>query len=133
MAHIKYQVARLENDFILHAGDRRVLIIEVYDEDPDNPGDPDLTSPINLQSAALRFALATLLSDAAPIFVKTKLDGEITVGGDPDFNEMEIQLEIADTLDLSGKFEYEAEVDQSGADNSTVATGRITITPTVLD
>ncbi len=120
-------------DFVFHAGDRRLLVIEVYNEDPLNPGEPDLSSPINLQTAALRFAVATLLSDASPIFTKTKAGGEITVGGDPDFNEMEIQLEKADTLNLAGKFEYEAEVAQAGADDSTVATGRITITPTVLD
>lgn len=119
-------------DFVLHAGDRRVLIIEVYDEDPLKPGEPDLTSPVNLQTAALRFALANLLTDSAAIFVKTKTGGEIVVGGTND-NEMQIQFEKADTLTLSGKYEYEAEVDQAGADNSTVATGRVTIPPTVLD
>ncbi len=120
-------------NFVFHAGDRRVLVIEVYDEDPLNPGEPDLSRPINLQTAGLRFALANLLTDAAPIFVKTKAGGQITIGGDPDFHEMEIQLEKADTLDLAGKFEYEAEVDQPSADISTVMTGRITIAPTVLD
>lgn len=120
-------------DFIFHAGDKRILVIEVYNEDPNDPGEPDLASPVDLTNAELRWALAERLTDDLPLVLKTKAGGGgITVGG-ANSNEMLIQLDKADTVDLSGRYWHEAEIVEAGADDTTVATGRVTITPTVLD
>lgn len=120
-------------NFTLHAGDKRVLEISVYNEDPADPGQPDLTSPIDLSAATLRWALASHATDAATLVTKTSAGGGgITVGGDG--NEvMQVQLDKADTVDLSGKYFHEAEVVEAAGDDYTVATGTVTIAPTVLD
>ncbi len=102
-----------------HAGDARPLDFPIYDEDPLNPGQPDLTSPVDLSGAtAIRFAIAaTVLSTA--YFIKTMAAGDITVvtGDEAVDNVVRVALAKADTKDLAaGRLYYELEVTEGGDD-----------------
>ncbi len=101
-----------------HAGDARPLEFKIYDEDPLDPGQPDLTSPVDLSGAtAIRFAIALAVTSAA-LFTKT-LGGGITVvtGDEAVDNVVRVALTKADTKDLAaGRLYYELEVTEGGDD-----------------
>ena len=101
-----------------HAGDARPLDFTIYDEDPDNPGQPDLTKPVDLSGAsAIRFAIANNAS-GTPHFTKS-LGVGITVVTGPEAvdNVARVAMAKADTKDLTpGRIYYETEFDVAGDD-----------------
>lgn len=102
-----------------HAGDARPLEFKIYDEDPLDPGQPDLTSPVDLSGAtAIRFAIALAVTSTA-LFTKTLAGGEITVvtGDEGTDNVVRVALAKADTTALAaGRLYYELEVTEGGDD-----------------
>ena len=104
-----------------HAGDARPLDFVIYDEDPLDPGQPDLTKPVDLSGASeIRFAIADGVTTAAH-FEKTKAAGQITVVTGPEAvdNVIRVALAKADTKDLTPTRKYfEVEVVE-GADDWT--------------
>ncbi|HSF94778.1 MAG TPA: hypothetical protein VLA52_07105 [Thermohalobaculum sp.] len=118
-------------NFDYHAGDNKPLDFTVYDEDPANPGQPDLASPVDLTGATIRWALSAFATDAAPLLTKTTALG-ITIT-DAAAGKFRVSLDKADTVALNGKYYHEAEVLTAGAADDTVATGTVTVAPTVLD
>ena len=97
----------LELDF--HAGDARPLDFTFFDEDPLDPGHPDLTSPVDLSAASvIRFAIADAVTKAAH-FTKTLVSGIAVVGANN--NIVRVTMDNADTKDLTpGRLYYELEV-----------------------
>ena len=104
---------------LFHAGDARPLDFKIYDEDPLDPGQPDLTSPVDLSGAtAIRFAIALAVTSAA-LVTKTMAAGEITVvtGDEAVDNVVRVALAKADTKDLAPwRMYYELEVIEGGDD-----------------
>ena len=102
-----------------HAGDARPLDFTIYDEDPDNPGQPDLTKPVDLSGAtAIRWGIGKAAGDAAPLLSKS-LGSGITVVTGPEAidNVARVALAKADTKDLApGRHYYELEVADAGDD-----------------
>ena len=98
-----------------HAGDARPIDFTIYDEDPLDPGEPDLTKPVDLSGAsAIKFAIALAVTSAA-LFTKTLTAG-ITVTG-VDNNVVRVTLAKDDTKDLApGRLYYELEVVDAGDD-----------------
>ncbi len=96
-----------------HAGNARPLDFTVYDEDPLDPGQPDLTSPVDLSAAsAIRFAVADTVGGTAH-FTKTLISGIAVTGANN--NVIRVTLAAADTEDLTpGRKYFEIEVTQSG-------------------
>ena len=99
-----------------HAGDARPLDFPIYDENPLDPGEPDLTSPVDLSSAsAIRFAVA---DDALSTAHFTKsLGSGITVetGGEGVDNIIRVTLAAANTEYLTpGRLYYEIDVTEAG-------------------
>ena len=99
-----------------HAGDGRPIDFTIYEEDPLDPGQPDLTKPVDLSGAtAIRFAIAATVAGTA-LFTKTKAAGQITVIG-ANNNVVRVALVKADTLALTpGRLYYELEVTEGGDD-----------------
>ncbi|HDZ74376.1 MAG TPA: hypothetical protein ENH55_16755 [Aurantimonas coralicida] len=101
-----------------HAGDGRPLDFLLYDEDPLDPGEPDLTKPVDLSAAtAIRFAVADAVTDT-PHFTKALTD-VITVLTGPEAvdNRVRVPMLKADTKDLTpGRKYYELEVTEAGDD-----------------
>ena len=105
-----------------HAGAARPLQFAIYDEDPLDPGQPDLNKPIDLSSAsAIRFGVAAKSTDSAPLFDKT-LTGTITVilGPEAVLNVIRIPLVKGDTdlLAPNGitRLYYEVQIVDGGDD-----------------
>ncbi len=114
-----------------HAGDARVWDFNIYDEDPLDPGQPDLTSPIDLSAAtAIRFAIADTVTSAAH-FTKS-LGSGIVVAGD-DSNIVRVTIPKADTKDLApGRKYYELEVVESSGDDWTGPHGEFRLHASLL-
>ena len=102
---------KLRIDF--HAGDARPLDFTIFDEDPLDPGHPDLTSPVDLSAASvIRFAIADAVTKVAH-FTKTLISGIVVTGANS--NIVRVTLDNADTKDLTpGRLYYELEVQQVG-------------------
>ena len=101
-----------------HAGDGRPLDFTIYDEDPLDPGMPDLTKPVDLSAAsAIRFAIALAVTSAA-IFEKTLGSGiAVLTGPEAVDNVVRVTLAKGDTKDLTpGRLYYELEVIEGGDD-----------------
>ncbi len=96
-----------------HAGDARPLDFTIFDEDPLDPGHPDLTSPVDVSGASvIRFAIADAVTKAAH-FTKTLVAGIVVTGANN--NIVRVTLDNADTKDLTpGRLYYELEVVESG-------------------
>ncbi len=119
-------------NFKFHAGDVRKLRFTVYKEDPLNPGKPDLNNPVDLTGATIKWALANFKTDAAPLFTKSTGSG-ITIVAPATNGVFDVALDKADTVNLNGKLFHEAEVVEASGDDSTVATGTVTVEATVID
>ena len=105
-----------------HAGVARPLQFAIYDEDPLDPGQPDLTKPIDLSGAsAIRFGVSASPLDAAPLFDKT-LAGTITVITGPEAIDNVIRIPIVkadtDALAPNGitRLYFEVQVVDAGDD-----------------
>jgi hypothetical protein len=110
---MSHNVTRID----FHAGKARPLDFPIYDEDPLDPGQPDLTKPVDLSSAtAIRFGLADAVTDAAPHFEKTLAAGiTVVTGGEGVDNVIRVALVKDDTKDLTpGRIYYELEVTEGG-------------------
>ena len=109
-------MAKKAAEIRFHAGDGRLVEFTIYQEDPLDPGQPDLTAPIDLSAAtAIRFAIAATVAGVA-LFTKTKAAGQITVGGASN-NVVSVALLKADTTALTpGRLYYELEVTEGGDD-----------------
>ncbi len=96
-----------------HAGDTRSLDFPIYDEDPLDPGEPDLTSPVDLSAAsAVRFAVAADSLSAAH-FTKSLGSGIVITGANS--NIIRVTPTAADTEDLTpGRLYYELDVTEAG-------------------
>ncbi len=105
-----------------HAGAARPLQFAIYDENPLDPGQPDLNKPIDLSSASvIRFGVAAKATDSTPLFDKT-LTGTITVIAGPEavLNVIRIPLVKGDTDALAPngitRLYYEVQVVDGGDD-----------------
>ena len=102
-----------------HAGDAWRLDFTIYEEDPDDPGQPDLSKPVDLSGAtAIRWGIGKAAEDASPLLSKT-LGSGITVETGPEAvdNVVRVALAKADTKDLTpGRLYYELEVAEGGDD-----------------
>ena len=102
-----------------HAGDARPLDFTIYDEDPDNPGQPDLAKPVDLSGAsAIRWGIGKNANAVTPLLSKT-LGGGITVVTGPEAvdNVARVALAKDDTKDMTpGRLYYELEVTDAGDD-----------------
>ena len=96
-----------------HAGNARPLDFEIYTEKALDPGQPDLTSPVDLSAAsAIEFAVADSVTGVAH-FTKTLISGIAVTGANS--NIIRVTLAEADTEDLTpGHLYYEIKVTQSG-------------------
>ncbi len=96
-----------------HAGDARLLDFTIYDEDTTDPGQPDLTAPVDLSAAsAIRFAVADAVGSVAH-FTKTLGSGIVVAGANS--NIIRVTLAEADTEDLTpGRLYYEIDATLSG-------------------
>lgn len=89
----------------------------------------DHRTPMNLTGATVRFALADD-PGKTPHISLTSVDDPGQVGfTDAENGELEIELRPSDTIDLSGEFYYEIEVEDPGGRVATVTTGSVRITP----
>lgn len=120
-------------DFDLHAGDKKTLRFTVYEPLASDPKKPDTTKPIDLTGATIRWGLSKTPGDAAALFIKTTGGGGIAIT-DETGGEFQVTLDKADTVALAaGLYYHEAEVVEVAGDDSTIATGTVTIDATVLD
>ena len=111
---MSHNVTRID----FHAGDARPLDFLIYDEDPSDPGQPDLTKPVDLSGAtAIRFGLADSETGSAH-FTKALTD-VITVLTGPEAvaNQVRVPMLKTDTKDLTpGRKYFELEVTEGGDD-----------------
>ena len=106
--------------FGMFAGDAKTLVVTVR----------DLASAlVNLTGATASFALAPSVAGPATLTKSTAAGITLT---DPVNGEMEIALDPADSLTLSGSYYYEAEVTDSVGRVGTVCFGNITIRPSLI-
>lgn len=114
-----------------HAGDARLLDFTIYDEDPLDPGQPDLTAPVDLSAVTvIRFAIADAVTKAAH-FTKTLIAGIVVTGVNN--NIVRVTLANGDTKDLTpGRLYYELEVVEANGDNWTGPHGEFRLHASLL-
>lgn len=109
-------------DFTIYAGDSKVLVVTVRDDDG---------VLVDLAGATIKWSASQLLSgafSAEASIMKDDGDGiEVTGTG-----VFEVELLPADTESLSGKFYHEAEITDVEDNIFTVLTGRMTVKPALI-
>lgn len=113
----------MSNDFAMFAGDTKVLVVPVVDENTGEvvPLDGVLT---------IRWHLSKNVNKRPALLTKGLSNG-ITVTNAPG-GIFEVSLDSADTEDLRGEFYHEAEIIDEDDNVSTVVSGTITIEPTLI-
>lgn len=107
-------------NFSMFAGDTKVLEIVVVDES---------NVVVDLTATVIRWQLAKQVTDS-PIISKSIGSGiEVVSAPGGRFN---VSLAPADTLNLSGTYYFESELDKAGV-ISTVLTGNADIKPALID
>ncbi len=113
-------------DFSIHAGDDLIIPVTVTED-----GTPTGT-PVDITGALLIvWALSTREGTIARVLTKTLGEGiEVT---DASGGVFEVTIDTEDTRDLSGRYQHQARITDSGGSKSTVMSGLVTVDPTILE
>lgn len=102
-------------DFTMFAGDTKILQVTVRDA---------ASSVVDITGMLIRWQLAKTVKATEPLVAKA-VGGGIVIT-DPTNGRFEVTIDPDDTLELSGHFYHEVEVNDAGT-ISTVLTGKATI------
>jgi len=111
----------MATDFFMYAGDDKALVVTVKDADD---------AVVNLASATIKWQAARSLGKSSAISKSTSNGIEIT---DAAGGVFEIALAAADTEDLSGNYQHEAEVTFADGSISTVLSGTMKVIPVIIE
>ena len=107
--------------FSMFAGDTKVLQVDVIDENGDQ---------LPITGNLIRWQLASKVTDD-PALIEKSVGSGITIIDGP-HGRFNVLLDPEDTLTLSGKYYFEAEIDDGGI-ISTILTGDAEIKPALID
>lgn len=116
-------MAQTNQNDTFYANNIRVLEFTLTDEDAE--------APLDLTGCTVRWALSALLIDGSYDTTPVLRKDSVTAGGivveNASAGTLRVEIEAADTADLSGRYYHELEVLDAAGDPVVVSTGYLTI------